>query len=73
MDEEDLEEQCGPDPEYLFELEDAELFSDLLEQQYGRKPKLHVPQRGDNVRLIELACKNAQELIKSRGYTIRHR
>lgn len=44
-----------------FALEDAELFSDLLEQQYGRKPKLHVPQRGDNVRLVELACKNALE------------
>lgn len=44
-----------------FELEDAVLFADLLEQQYGRKPKLHVPQRGDNVRLVELACKNAFE------------
>ncbi len=44
-----------------FELEDRELFAELLEQQYGRKPKLHVPQRGDNVRLVELACKNAFE------------
>ena len=44
-----------------FELEDAELFSELLEQQYGKRPKLHVPQRGDNVRLVELACKNAYE------------
>lgn len=44
-----------------FELEDAELFSQLLEQQYGRKPKLRIPQRGDNVRLVELACKNALE------------
>lgn len=44
-----------------FEIEDGELFSQLLEQQYGRKPKLHVPQRGDNVRLVELACKNAFE------------
>lgn len=44
-----------------FELEDAELFSELLEQQFGKKPKLHVPQRGDNVRLVELACKNAYE------------
>ena len=31
------------------------------EQKYGRLPKLHVPQRGDNVRLVELACKNAFE------------
>lgn len=44
-----------------FELEDSELFSELLEQQFGRRPKLHVPQRGDNVRLVELACKNAFE------------
>ena len=44
-----------------FELEDAQLFSQLLEQQYGRKPKLRVPQRGDNVRLVELANKNALE------------
>ena len=44
-----------------FELEDSELFSRLLEQQLGRKPKIHIPQRGDNVRLVELACKNAFE------------
>ncbi len=44
-----------------FEIEDSELFAELLEQQYGRRPKLHVPQRGDNVRLVELACKNAFE------------
>lgn len=44
-----------------FEIEDSALFSELLEQQYGKKPKLHVPQRGDNVRLIDLACKNAFE------------
>ena len=44
-----------------FEIGDAELFAELLEQQFGRKPKLHLPQRGDNVRLVELACKNAFE------------
>jgi len=44
-----------------FEIEDSELFSQLLEQQYGRKPKLRIPQRGDNVRLVELANKNALE------------
>ncbi len=44
-----------------FALEDAELFSQLLEQNYGRKPKLHVPQRGDNASLVELANKNARE------------
>lgn len=44
-----------------FEIEDSELFSQLLEQQFGRKTKLKVPQRGDNVRLVELAAKNAYE------------
>ena len=44
-----------------FELDDAELFEQLLEQQFGKKPKLRVPQRGDNVRLVELANKNAFE------------
>ena len=44
-----------------FEIEDSELFAELLEQQFGRRPKLHVPLRGDNVRLVELANKNAFE------------
>ena len=44
-----------------FDIEDSELFAQLLEQQYGKQPKVHVPQRGDNVRLVELACKNAYE------------
>ena len=44
-----------------FELEDSELFSELMEQQCGIRPKLRVPQRGDNVRLVELANKNAFE------------
>ena len=44
-----------------FALEDGELFACLLEQQLGRKPHLRVPQRGDNVRLVELAQKNAYE------------
>ena len=47
-----------------FDIEDSELFAQLMEQQYGRKPKLHVPQRGDNVQLVELANKNAFEEAK---------
>ena len=45
------------------EIEDAELFEQLLEQQYGRKPHLKVPLRGDNLRLVELAVKNAKEEV----------
>ncbi len=44
-----------------FGIEDAELFSQLLEQKFGKKPKLRIPQRGDNARLVELAQKNAYE------------
>ena len=44
-----------------FEIDDSELFSQLMEQKFGRKSKLRIPQRGDNVRLVELAVKNAQE------------
>ena len=43
------------------EIDDADVFEQLLEQQYGRKPHLKVPQRGDNMRLVELANKNAKE------------
>jgi excinuclease ABC subunit C len=42
-------------------LEDSELFCQLLEQNYGRKSKIAIPQLGDNVRLVELANKNAYE------------
>lgn len=44
-----------------FEIEDGELFSRLLEQEFGRRPKLRIPQRGDPVKLVELANKNALE------------
>lgn len=44
-----------------FAIDDSGLYEELLLQQYGHKTTLKVPQRGDNVRLIKLACKNAQE------------
>ena len=45
------------------EIEDGPVFEQLLEQQYGKKPHLKVPQRGDNMRLVELANKNAKEEV----------
>lgn len=47
-----------------FELEDMELFSQLLEERFGRKTKIRIPQRGDNSKLVDLACKNAYEEAK---------
>ena len=44
-----------------FHMDDSALFEELLFREYGRKTVLKVPQRGDNVRLMELACKNALE------------
>ena len=55
---------CGIAPKIVllpFPVEDSELFSQLLEQYYGRRPKLRIPQKGDNMRLVELASKNAYE------------
>ena len=43
------------------EMEDAELFAQLLQQNLGKKVRIRMPQRGDGVRLVELACKNARE------------
>ena len=42
-----------------FQIDDSEIFSELLYQRYGKKVNLHVPQRGDNVRLVSLANQNA--------------
>ena len=38
-----------------------DIFSQLLQQEYKKGTKIKVPQRGENVRLIELAQKNAHE------------
>lgn len=44
-----------------FPLEDEELFAQLLSERQGRKVTIRVPQRGDGVRLVELAVGNASE------------
>ena len=44
-----------------FSIEGSELIAQLLEERLNRRPKLRVPQRGDNVRLVELAITNAKE------------
>lgn len=44
-----------------FAMDDGELFSQLLEQRFEKKVNIKVPMRGDAVRLVELAAKNAQE------------
>jgi len=44
-----------------FEVDDRELFAQLMEQQSGRKTRIRVPQRGDSAHLVALANKNALE------------
>ena len=44
-----------------FKMEDSELFAQFLQQQFQTNTKISVPQRGDNMRLVELANKNAFE------------
>ena len=44
-----------------FKVDDSDLFAQLIEQQYNKKIQLRVPQRGNNMRLVELANKNAAE------------
>ena len=43
------------------EMEDAQLFEQLLEQNLGKRVKLRTPQRGDSSRLVELAVENAKQ------------
>ena len=47
-----------------YAMDDSELFGQLLEQKFGRKTNIIVPQRGDRVRLVELASTNALEEAK---------
>ena len=44
-----------------FPMEDAALFEQLLQEKFNRKVHIRTPQRGDNVRLVELANRNARE------------
>ena len=43
------------------EIEDAELFEQLLLQELNKKVRIRVPQRGDNTRLVDLAMQNARQ------------
>jgi excinuclease ABC subunit C len=57
-----LRRGLAPKDIYLpFPMEDSDLFAQLLQQEYGKKVRISVPQRGDHVRLVELACANARE------------
>ncbi len=44
-----------------FKMDDGELFAEVLLKQFGTATRIKIPQRGDNMRLVELANKNAFE------------
>ena len=48
------------------ELEDAEVRAELLSERRGKKVVLLVPQRGEKVRLLEMANENARQSFASR-------
>ena len=43
------------------DIEDRELFEEFLLQRFNKKTHIKVPQRGDNVRMVDMAVRNAQE------------
>jgi excinuclease ABC subunit C len=44
-------------------IDDGTLFAKMLEQNYNKRTKILVPQRGNNAQLVALANKNAQEEV----------
>ena len=47
-----------------FFLDDAELIQQLFREKLNRSVNFHVPQRGEKVQLVELACTNAREEVE---------
>ena len=43
------------------EMEDSQLFSDLMLQNTGRRTRFRIPQRGDGAQLLEMAQENARQ------------
>lgn len=49
------------------EIEDMELTARLFSEQAGYKVEIHVPQRGEQLRLVEMARTNAAERLSQKG------
>jgi excinuclease ABC subunit C len=48
------------------ELEDADVRAELLSERRGKKVEVFVPQRGDKLRLLEMAMENARQSFAAR-------
>ncbi len=49
------------------DFEDRETLEELLNEVSGRRLTLHIPQRGEKLRLVELASQNARHLLEERA------
>lgn len=63
-----LEEVVDVPPEILFpqEFDDRPVLEKWLREQQGRAIRTRVPQRGEKMRLVELAAQNARHLLEER-------
>lgn len=48
------------------DFEDRDTLAALLAEEAGRRVRLHVPQRGEKLRLVELAAQNARHALEER-------
>ena len=48
-------------------VEDVEIVAQLLSEQAGHKVEIRIPQRGEQLKLMEMAKKNAAEKLSQRG------
>ena len=47
----------------MAEVADQELLAGLLSDRLGRKVTIHIPQRGEQARLVEMALKNCAQTL----------
>lgn len=47
-----------------FAIEDSGLFSKLLKEKFGKTTRIFVPQRGSNLRLVDIAVNNAKDEVE---------
>jgi len=48
------------------EVEDAQLLAEVLKERRGQKVTIHSPKRGEKLRLVEMASKNAENFLNAK-------
>ncbi|HEX8695111.1 MAG TPA: excinuclease ABC subunit UvrC [Longimicrobium sp.] len=59
-------ESVPPAVHFPMDFADREVLQEVLREHAGRAVRLHVPQRGEKVQLVELAAQNARHLLEER-------